>query len=435
MAFTASHCCCLILICLSLFSYLMLLLLDHHIESIIDSYHIKNIIDHCSSLLETEKTDHPFNEIHEIVNEDNYHYHYYEKNMHGFKYDFLQSSICHKIKHKLDKQQLKARSGRKRRTSRKTRRSQRKAPEYDDAAQPSDDGDKPNKEIVHETWHCNYNEHHCNHCIYYKSIPASLQWTKCQIEPRVNLNRSSYGFKQPNPMKMRRKQTVKNIKSEVYTSSLSEFANSMKTWSDDILHRDVNMSRRDNVTFLYVENESCHDADCLLLEQCAIYESEYNTTKKCHLVKNDLFYNETVIDRSDIAHFSLNWYNVLIGVTLVFLISSCVSCYQTEAICEEYMWKTRALSLCQKYSVQNVCPICYEDLGFVNECILRCGHRFHRRCIDQWESQQRNRIAAMHTWWYALLALIKIRHKCPSCNRRYKSVGQKYSYQRKYADY
>ena len=146
MCETVTQCCCVTSIIFITF-YILLLTLNYHIESIIDSYHERNIKEHCSSLLEIDENDnYPFNEIHEIISNEYYQYHYYERNSNKFNYNDFQNNICNKIKYDILKQT------------------------DDDPLQSNfslKDDNKNNKEIVHETYECNDNSNECNHCIYF----------------------------------------------------------------------------------------------------------------------------------------------------------------------------------------------------------------------------------------------------------------------------
>eukprot|EP01083_Nonionella_stella_P004943 14442_1 len=426
MCNTVGQCCCFISWTTLISFYLLLLLLDVHIERIIDSYHERNIYDHCSALMEeTFDVEHPFNEIHEVMTGDDYHYHYYEKNSDTLNYKVLQNTICRKIYWQI----------------------KRNTHDEDDTS----DKTHSHKEMVHETYVCNEKEHgnttsKCNHCIYYESTSSSLQWTKCKLVPNQQMDEDDTephkDTDTTNKLRRDTTQQFENIKADWsnYSRNLSEFANKMRRWSSELsLTAPFElMNQSETAAFVYIENETCVEgSQCQIKQHCVHYDSTWIKWEKCRQIANEKGINGGDSEEMSWSEWAdANLMTVIVIALLVYVLIQC----ESEAASEKIMWKTRAYQCHSQYNAQPLCAICYETLDHSNEILLRCGHKFHQTCLNKWEYMQNRRRYRQHRSCLQIICVylcrFKRNHKCPSCNRKYSLANQKFVYQhQKYKDY
>lgn len=62
------------------------------------------------------------------------------------------------------------------------------------------------------------------------------------------------------------------------------------------------------------------------------------------------------------------------------------------------------------YKLIMECPICYNDIDFLDRVQLNCNHHFHIKCIEQWCQQ---------------------RTTCPSCRQEIEDAINKFKLQQK----
>eukprot|EP01084_Bolivina_argentea_P137660 242439_1 len=428
MCNTIWQCCCFTTSIILITLYISVLLLDLHIENIIDSYHQRNIHDHCLSLIQNLNEDNLYNELHEIINEHNYHYHYYEKNNNKFNFNLLQNSICMKYYFKIIQQSASIDP---------VEEQEFNTTFYD------------NREIVHETYICDTDE--CHHCISYDSTLNSLKYTKCDVMS----NNGSTNSTTPNQMRKESAEKVNHIKSEwsIYSENLSVFAEKIKTWQSELSHDTMTNIPKFNIndtkTFVYIENESCVEGtDCKYKKRCINFEEKRGKFENCSIQLNIMHRRGTLSNESQYKSNIIQiqswdiWCKLLLILTVIMILYIVIH-YESTTISEKYIWKTRAIHLSSQYNQQSICAICYEifqSMTCKQQIILRCGHRFHSHCLNIWEMEQRKKCYQENIWLLQMIYIYiyrnKLLHKCPSCNRKYCVGYQKFSYQHeKYKDY